>query len=59
MVVLIIVTLQIWSSMERGCLDMWVDGNPVRVDGTTNTVDEKLAFEELDLSVASYYDGIE
>ena len=38
---------------------MWVDGNPVRVDGTTNTVDEKLAFEELDLSVASYYDGIE
>ena len=41
------------------CLDMWVDGNPVRVDGTTNTVDEKLAYEELDLSVASYYDGIE
>ena len=41
------------------CLDMWVDGNPVRLDGTTNTVDEKLAFEELDLSVASYYDGIE
>ena len=41
------------------CLDMWVDGNPVRVDGTTNTVDEKLAFEELDLSVASYYEGIE
>ena len=41
------------------CLDMWVDGNPVRVDGTTNTVDEKLAFEELDLSVISYYDGIE
>lgn len=41
------------------CLDMWIDGNPVRVDGTTNTVDEKLAFEELDLSVASYYDGIE
>ena len=41
------------------CLDMWVDGNPVRVDGTTNTIDEKLAFEELDLSVASYYDGIE
>lgn len=41
------------------CLDMWVDGNPVRVDGTTNTLDEKLAFEELDLSVASYYDGIE
>lgn len=41
------------------CLDMWVDGNPVRVNGTTNTVDEKLAFEELDLSVASYYDGIE
>ena len=41
------------------CLDMWVDGNPVRMDGTTNTVDEKLAFEELDLSVASYYDGIE
>ena len=41
------------------CLDMWVDGNPVRVDGTTNTVDERLAFEELDLSVASYYDGIE
>ena len=41
------------------CLDMWVDGNPVRVDGTTKTVDEKLAFEELDLSIASYYDGIE
>ena len=41
------------------CLDMWVDGNPVRMDGTTNTVDEKLAFEQLDLSVASNYDGIE
>ena len=41
------------------CVDMWVDGNAVRLDGVTKTLDEKLALEELNSSVESYYDGIE
>ena len=41
------------------CLDMWVDGVAVRQDGVTNTLDEKLALQELNSSVESYYDGIE
>ena len=38
---------------------MWVDGVAVRQDGVTNTLDEKLALQELNSSVESYYDGIE
>ena len=41
------------------CVDMWVDGNAVRLDGVTKTLDEKLALQELNSSVESYYDGIE
>jgi 5-methylthioadenosine/S-adenosylhomocysteine deaminase len=41
------------------CLDMWVDGVAVRMDGITQTIDEKLAMQELDASVESYYEGIE
>lgn len=41
------------------CLDMWVDGNAVRMNGKTTTLDEKLALQELNTSVESYYDGIE
>ncbi len=41
------------------CLDMWVDGVAVRLDGMTNTLDEKVALQELNSSVESYYDGIE
>ena len=41
------------------CLDMWVDGVAVRQDGVTNTLDQKLALQELNSSVESYYDGIE
>ena len=41
------------------CLDMWVDGTVVRMNGKTTTLDEKLALQELNTSVESYYDGIE
>ena len=41
------------------CLDMWVDGAAVRMNGKTTTLDEKLALQELNTSVESYYDGIE
>jgi 5-methylthioadenosine/S-adenosylhomocysteine deaminase len=41
------------------CLDMWVDGTAVRMNGKTTTLDEKLALQELNTSVESYYDGIE
>ena len=41
------------------CLDMWVDGDAVRMNGKTTTLDEKLALQELNTSVESYYDGIE
>ena len=41
------------------CLDMWVDGAAVRIDGITQTIDEKLAMEELDAAVESYYEGVE
>ena len=41
------------------CLDMWVDGAAVRINGITQTIDEKLAMEELDAAVESYYEGVE
>ena len=41
------------------CLDMWVDGAAVRIDGITQTIDEKLAMQELDAAVESYYEGVE
>lgn len=41
------------------CLDMWVDGKGVRLDGQTQTLDEHLAWNELDHAVQSYYEGVE
>ena len=41
------------------CLDVWVAGNPVRLDGKTQTIDEQLAVDELNHSVETYYQGIE
>tara|TARA_Y100000766_G_scaffold69802_1_gene58613 strand:+ start:22082 stop:23341 length:1260 start_codon:yes stop_codon:yes gene_type:complete len=41
------------------CLDMWVDGQAVRLNGQTQTLDEALAWNELDLAVETYYEGVE
>ena len=41
------------------CLDMWVAGAAVRINGITQTIDEKLAMQELDAAVESYYEGVE
>ena len=41
------------------CLDMWVNGREVRFDGSTNTLDEKSVWMELDESVSTYYEGVE
>tara|TARA_B100000614_G_scaffold262163_1_gene294520 strand:- start:4243 stop:5511 length:1269 start_codon:yes stop_codon:yes gene_type:complete len=41
------------------CLDMWVDGNNIRLDGITKTIDEKDALNNLNESVKSYYEGVE
>jgi 5-methylthioadenosine/S-adenosylhomocysteine deaminase len=41
------------------CLDLWVDGQGVRLDGKTQTLDEHTAWNELDNAVQSYYEGVE
>jgi 5-methylthioadenosine/S-adenosylhomocysteine deaminase len=41
------------------CLDLWVDGQGVRLDGQTQTLDEHTAWNELDNAVQSYYEGVE
>ena len=41
------------------CLDMWVDGQAIRLNGVTQTIDERLALDDLDNAVDSYYEGIE
>ena len=41
------------------CLDLWVDGQALRYDGITTSIDERQAWTELDLAVQSYYDGLE
>ena len=38
---------------------MWVDGQAIRLNGETQTIDERLALENLDNAVDSYYEGIE
>ena len=38
---------------------MWVDGQAIRLNGVTQTIDEKLALDDLDNAVDSYYEGIE
>ena len=41
------------------CLDMWVDGQAVRQNGNTNTIDESKAMDDLEVSIQSYYEGVE
>ena len=41
------------------CLDMWVDGVAIRMEGKTQTINESEAFNQLDNAVESYYEGIE
>ena len=41
------------------CLDLWVDGQAVRINGQTQTIDEVAAWNELDQAVETYYEGVE
>ncbi len=41
------------------CLDLWVNGQAVRRDGTTLTLDEMSILDEIDGAVATYYEGVE
>ena len=41
------------------CLDVWVNGQALRKDGVTLSLDEKNIIEELDHAVESYYEGVE
>jgi len=41
------------------CLDLWVNGHALRLDGTTRTLDETAVLKEIDEAVATYYDGVE
>ena len=41
------------------CLDLWVDGKSLRMNGKTNSVDERLAINQLDEAVDTYYEGLE
>ena len=40
------------------CLDMWVDGEPLRRDGVTLTVDENEVLEQLEEAVRTYYSHV-
>lgn len=41
------------------CMDLWVDGQALRMNGITQTIDEESAWNELDLAVGTYYEGVE
>ena len=41
------------------CLDLWVNGQALRRDGTTLTLDERAILDEIDEAVATYYEGVE
>ena len=41
------------------CLDVWVNGQALRKDGVTLTLDERKIIDELDNAVHSYYEGVE
>ena len=41
------------------CMDLWVNGQALRRDGVTLTVDESAVLDEIDAAVATYYDGVE
>ena len=40
------------------CLDMWVDGEPLRRDGVTLTVDENEVLDQLEEAVRTYYSHV-
>ena len=41
------------------CLDLWVNGQPIRRDGVTLTLDEETVINDLDAAVVSYYEDVE
>ena len=41
------------------CLDLWVNGQALRKDGVTLTLDEASILDEIDAAVATYYEGVE
>ena len=41
------------------CLDLWVDGQAVRINGQTQTIDEVAAWNELYQAVETYDEGVE
>jgi len=41
------------------CLDLWVDGQALRMNGITQTIEEAAAWNELDRAVETYYEGVE
>ena len=41
------------------CLDVWVNGQALRKDGVTRTLDERKIIDELDEAVHTYYEGVE
>jgi 5-methylthioadenosine/S-adenosylhomocysteine deaminase len=41
------------------CMDLWVDGQALRMNGVTQTIDEATAWMELDQAVETYYEGVE
>jgi 5-methylthioadenosine/S-adenosylhomocysteine deaminase len=41
------------------CMDLWVDGQALRMNGVTQTIDEESAWNELDQAVEMYYEGVE
>ena len=47
----------LYSTAE--CLDVWVDGECLRQDGITLTLDEPSISAQLDEVVAEYYDGVD
>ena len=41
------------------CMDVWVNGQALRKDGITRTLDERKIIDELDEAVHTYYEGVE
>ena len=41
------------------CLDVWVNGQALRKNGVTLSLDERTIIDELDHAVESYYEGVE
>lgn len=41
------------------CMDLWVNGQALRRDGKSLTLDENAILEEIDVAVSTYYEGVE